>query len=176
MTSSRSSVSMDSINRGSCSTVVLYSIPVNNCRRNQFSRLLNSLKMDTQMWLLKTHPFSVNVHCVFFCCRIGLLVSDILAACPGLLRKIKHRCEMHTSQLLSLLCGLHGVALKQQLHCSSAPGIQSAPWLPDVGSQWNHYWSSLWHFYAFGTFLPRGQVNMCLFVQRSQLIWATRTI
>lgn len=34
------------------------------------------------------------------------------------------------SQLLSLLCGLHGSCpQKQQLHCSPAPGIQSAPWL-----------------------------------------------
>ena len=69
---------------------------LNNCRRNQFSRLLNSLNMEIRMWLLKIHPFSVNVHCVFFCCCIGLLVSDILVAGPGLLRKIKHHCDMHT--------------------------------------------------------------------------------
>lgn len=36
------------------------------------------------------------MHCVFCCCCIGLFVSDILAACPGLLRKIEHPCEMHT--------------------------------------------------------------------------------
>lgn len=158
MTSSWSSVSMDSINHGSCSTVVLYSIPVNNCRRNQFSRLLNSLKMEPHMWLLKIHPFSVNVHCVFFCCHIGLLVSDILAPCPGLLRKIKHRYERHTFP-----APLSAVRTSWELPSEAAAALLPCPWntectlATDVGSQWNHYWSSLRHFYAFGAFLPEGR-------------------
>lgn len=87
------------------STVLLpLSIPVNNCRRNQFQDFWTVLKWRYTRSYLKFTHFSVNVHCVFCCCCIGLFVSDILAACPGLLRKIEHPWQNAHLPSSSLCC------------------------------------------------------------------------
>lgn len=102
------------------------------------------------MWLFKMCPF--RAHVCFF--------HSILATYAGLLRKIRDHCGLHTSlELLPLrYAGFMELpfseAAQTQLHLWSA----GCTWLPDVGAHTKTtvgcLW--LWHFYAYGTFLPEG--------------------